>query len=662
MTAPSGDEDGLLTVAFSLHANPGAYALLLGAGVSAPSGIPTAWGVLEDLVGLLAEVAGESPEDAIEWYESKFADAPTYEGVLERIAPTQIERQRILRSYFEQSPEDIEANRKVPTEAHRSIARLVRAGAVKVIMTLNFDRLIERALKDEGIEPTVVASPADIQGMAPLHTLDCCIVHLHGDYLNPTSMLNTVSELKEYNPSTAKLLQTVLENYGLILAGWSSVYDPALRAAIAARYPSRFTLTWFEPGRVSEQANDLRMLKKGLLVSSDADTGFGRLADGVEALATRRSRHPLTIPVAVETAKRELSGRTVSIGLHDTIKREFTTLHQIPEFHLSNYHGDHDYEGMLARVEEATRLTGALVATLAYWGNTKTDSWWLNELARFATPANAGGLVKLLSLRMVSGGILFYASGVAAVAAQRFDLLKRMFSLRRVDRYRGEQESIARVLDGGAGYEGISNPSSRVFEIVSPLLSEALSIGFEPLDDAWQVFEVLRLAWITVQDPRFGDLRSEHAEMDEAYQDAKEAYEGMEGGADGDLELAQRNSTTAWQNRDRVLGKIARLAPAGSPHVLTVDRRTDERYQSDVALHLLNDLSSEGAAHPLVMSGFVDDVENFALALNAVNARLGILGRELSWERVRNSAGFIPSEMWLDSAKTPAELAAERNP
>ena len=62
---------------------------------------------------------------------------------------------------------------------------------MRVILTLNFDRLVEQAVRAEGIEPTVVASPADVEGIAPLHTLECCIVHLHGDYLNPTSTTNS---------------------------------------------------------------------------------------------------------------------------------------------------------------------------------------------------------------------------------------------------------------------------------------------------------------------------------------------------------------------------------------------------------------------------------------------------------------------------------------
>ncbi|HCE5431450.1 TPA: SIR2 family protein [Legionella pneumophila] len=655
MTDALPNESELLTVAFSLHSNPGAYALLLGAGVSAPSGIPTAWGVLEDLVARTADLAGAAPADAVLWYQEQFGEYPTYEGVLERIAPTQIERQRQLRGYFEQSPDDVEVGRKVPTPAHRAIAKLVRSGAVRIILTLNFDHLIEQALRAEGIEPTIIASPADVEGMAPLHMLDCCVIHLHGDYLNPTTMLNTVTELKAYHPSTSRLLQRILEDYGLIVAGWSSKYDPALRDAIATHYPNRFTLTWFEPARPSDEATTLRTLKRGVHITQDADMGFGSLADGVVALANRRSRHPLTIPVALETAKRELSGRTVAIGLHDRLRQELDALHRLPEFHLVDHNNGGDYESMLARIEEATRLPAALLATLTYWGNSDTDSWWIDELPRFATPVDGSGLVKLLSLRVVSGSILFYAAGVSAVARGRFDLLGRMFALRRPHRHSDEFESLASSVDAEAGYEGAGDARTRLFDVVSPLLADALSLGIEPLDDAWQLFEVLRLTWVTRHSSPFDTLQGEYAQKDEIFEAANSAFDEAQRRPGAETSAAQTARAAAWQERDRVLGRICRLAPVGRPHILTADNRGDERYQSVTATRLAHDLSAERAAHPTIASGLLEDVDGALLAVKAVSTRLGMIGSELSWDRVRGVAGIVPSQMWIDSGQTPQE-------
>ena len=224
--------DELIGLAFSLQSTPGSYAFVLGAGISVPSGVPSAWGVQKKLLDRLAGVEKQDPEDPFAWYEERFGTAPTYEGLLERVGNTQHDRQSILREFFEPSDEEREQGLKTPTVAHRSIARLVASGTVRLILTLNFDRLMETALRDEGIEPVVVSHPSDIQGLAPLHTMAAVVIHLHGDYLNPTAMLNTKTELEGYGPETEELLARIAFDHGLIFVGWSATYDPALRHAI----------------------------------------------------------------------------------------------------------------------------------------------------------------------------------------------------------------------------------------------------------------------------------------------------------------------------------------------------------------------------------------------------------------------------------------------
>lgn len=265
-------------------------------------------GVVTDLISRLAALVGEDePVDHEQWYTDRYGEPPRYEAILEKIAPAPLERQRLLRTYFE--PADPSSEDRQPTVAHRSLAKLVKAGTIQVLVTLNFDRLLEQAIRAEGIEPTIVTSAADAAGLAPLHTLECCIVHLHGDYLIPATMLNTANELEFYEPRMLDLLHRILRDYGLIVAGWSGLYDPALVEAIKTRYPDRYTLTWIEPGTQLQAATEFRTLMKGALVPTDADSAFGFLADAVAALNSRRARHPLTAAVAAETAKRELSGQ-----------------------------------------------------------------------------------------------------------------------------------------------------------------------------------------------------------------------------------------------------------------------------------------------------------------------------------------------------------------
>lgn len=627
--------DSLLTTAFSLKSNPGAYAVLIGAGVSAPSGIPTAWGVLTEFVERLALVSDGpdvSGDAAHTWYRKRFAQEATYESVLEQMAPTSHERQRILRDFFERSPDDVEAGRKLPTLAHRSIARLARAGAVKVVVTLNFDRLIEQALREEGIEPTIISSPADVAGMAPLHTLDFCVIHLHGDYLNPTSMLNTADELHGYAPAVSDLLRRVLEDYGLIVAGWSSTYDPGLRLAIAEHYPARYTLTWIEPGAISDQARDLRTLKKGVLVPLDADTSFGVLADAVDALAAREARHPLTVTVAVETAKRELSGRATAIGVHDTLHTALTELDTCPELHLADRHDTSHFPDLLDRVEEASRLPAALIATLAYWGDPSTDRWWQPEIERFAEPAGRSGAVMLLNLRMVPGSIMFYAAGVAAVASQRFGLLGQLFTGRRLSTTRTQHDTFARCLDAAETYEGVTEPERRHFRFLAPILSEALSLSDAAIEDAWQSFEVLRLASIAATLPPF------RGQMDIYEQLGKEVHASRASGGD----------IVAWDRRERVLRDVAQYLPVYAPHVRVTNVRGVEGFRAPTASRLIDAVDSQ-PHHPLVSSGYATSVKEFTYALHVTSAALGMVGSQ------RSRQGEILMDLWCDTGESAAD-------
>ncbi len=99
-------------------AYPGAYAVLVGAGVSAPSGIPTAWGVVVDLISRRAVLTGEDePVDHERWYTDRYGEVPRYEAILEKLAPAPLERQRLLRSYSEPAEPGSEDRQR--TAAHR---------------------------------------------------------------------------------------------------------------------------------------------------------------------------------------------------------------------------------------------------------------------------------------------------------------------------------------------------------------------------------------------------------------------------------------------------------------------------------------------------------------------------------------------------------------
>ena len=44
-----------------------------------------------------------------------------------------------------------------PTKAHKSIAKLAKDGYIRVILTTNFDRLLEMAFESEDINPQIIS-------------------------------------------------------------------------------------------------------------------------------------------------------------------------------------------------------------------------------------------------------------------------------------------------------------------------------------------------------------------------------------------------------------------------------------------------------------------------------------------------------------------------
>jgi hypothetical protein len=187
----------------------------------------------------------------------KFGSAPSYSKLLADIAKTPSERNRVLRSYFEPNVEEREKGVKAPTKAHKAIAWLVAEGYVRVIITTNFDRLLESALDARGVRPTVLTTPDAIQGALPVALNSCCIVKVHGDYLD-TRIRNTPEELAQYDKRLEKFLDRLFDDFGLIVCGWSAEWDLALRSALERISNRRFTTYWTVRGTLTPEAESFR--------------------------------------------------------------------------------------------------------------------------------------------------------------------------------------------------------------------------------------------------------------------------------------------------------------------------------------------------------------------------------------------------------------------
>lgn len=427
--------DKEMALTFSIRNNPGVYALLLGSGVSTDAGVPTGWGVVVNLIGKLAEVEGEDIDSApVEWYREQYNSDPDYDDLLEQIAPSREERQSLLEKYFEPTEEEREEGIKTPSDAHRSIAWLVDEGYVNVIVTTNFDRLLEHALSERGVNPVVVSSISDAEGAAPVAHQDAVILKVNGDY-KETNIKNITEELEEYETEIEELLDQIFDEYGLIVSGWSSEYDVALREALLRCQSRRYSTFWAYHGSLEVAAEELVAHRDAIPIQiDDASSFFYELKENVQALKAAESGAPLTREVARERVKRYMAREERRIDLADLLNGEtelvYPRLNDDSRYPLTFDDDDEYGEVIEERLEEyeaevMTLLTAS--TTCAFWGPEVPNSGIKplgKSLRRIGSLTSPRTFTEVLNqLRRYPASLLLYGMGVAAVESNNWSLL-----------------------------------------------------------------------------------------------------------------------------------------------------------------------------------------------------------------------------------------------
>ena len=424
--------DPIHGLSFSIQAKRGIYALLLGSGVSRASGIPTGWEVTLDLVRKLASLYdGKAEPDPETWYREKFGKEPNYSDLLDALAKTPAERQQLLRSYWEPNDQEREEGAKQPTAAHRAIAELAAQGFFKVIITTNFDRLMENALRDADVVPTVLSSPDHVKGMLPLIHTRCCVFKIHGDYLD-TRILNTPTELKVYPPEFDQLLDLIFDEFGLIICGWSATWDLALRKAILRASSRRFTTFWTFRDPPNNEGQELITHRDAQVISiKDADTFFTSVQQLVQSLEDISKPHPLSTEAAVASLRRYLSNPQDQIRLSELIDDTLNRADEAISGKTFNEQTNPTPRNATACVRDYQDIYSTLLAMApvgGFWAKEDHYLVWQQALKRLATVTSLSHHQRWIQLQRYPGTLLFYALGLGAVAADRLEFLGRIFA------------------------------------------------------------------------------------------------------------------------------------------------------------------------------------------------------------------------------------------
>lgn len=432
--------DMLTQISFSVFENKGVFAVLLGPGVSRSAEVPTVWEITLDLVRRAAMARGVAEQaDWDKWYTQATGKAPNYFDLLAAVAPSPSARRATLRSYIEPTELERAQCKKVPTPAHHALADLVRTGFIRVIVTTNVDCLMESALREQGIEPTVVASEDSLQGAEPLPHSACYIVKLYGDqHHTPNHSHATASA--PYPAVFDALLDRVLDEYGLIVCGWSGEWDPALHAALLRAPNRRYPVYWALRGAATPGAQALIRHRQAKHIDIDtADLFFPQLQQSVETLVQSHRPNPWTMDLLIGNTKRFISKAEYRIQLDDLICQESDRLlGQLWAVGLTAY--DVSPEALraveqLTTYESLTEPLARMVSVLGRWGegdDVATVTALLCGLNQDATahanaPGTSGTSSTSLGLRAYPAILLFTAYGLGLVRAQRWQDLHAFF-------------------------------------------------------------------------------------------------------------------------------------------------------------------------------------------------------------------------------------------
>jgi len=347
------------------------------------------------------------------------------------MAPTSAGRRAVLARFFDPSDQNRDEGLKTPGIAHRAIAELVRRGAIRVILTTNFDRLLERALEDVGISPQIVATVEAVAGMTPLVHSACTIIKLHGD-VAALEQRNTVDELSKYPEAFDTLVDHILDDYGLVVCGWSADWDVALVAAFERARRRRYPLYWAARSRPRAEAAKLVAQHGAVVIEGvPADELFSDLLGRLDAL-DRLAEPPLSRELAVARLKRLLPDPTKHIEVHDLLLKEVDKIADAVAAHPSSppEATGQAWQDMHEALARNTSTLLHLLATGVFFDRDRlhTETWLtvIGRLMRTRKQPNGVFDARCDALQHYPSLLALRAAGLAALLCRREDVLLRL--------------------------------------------------------------------------------------------------------------------------------------------------------------------------------------------------------------------------------------------
>ncbi|WP_336747681.1 SIR2 family protein [Bacillus cereus] len=427
-------DNQLMSLSFSMEANKGVYAVLLGSGISRAANIPTGWEIVEELCRRIMKLEKANHNNPTQWYQEHYGQEPSYDKVIEGLAKTPADRLGLLTEFLEPKQED-EEHIKKPTKAHRAIAKLVKSGYIKVIVTTNFDRLMEQALEELNVDYQTLHDVSNINGIKPIVHANCTIIKVHGDYKD-MRFKNVTHELEVYPKDLSNLLLRVFDEYGIITSGWSAEWDTALRNTINSVKGRRYSWYWHAFNeKLSEPAEEILKIRDGIKIidSNGADSFFSSLAENVESISKLKKTNQENIQVKINKLKKYITN-DLEIELREMITEETQNLVQfIKSYRIPDEITSKDTQEHIETIKEKASTLTTMLTILTYYSNKEThESLICETLERLTTATNITGTRFYRYSSKLPTIIGLYSIGISAIMKKKYKLLNKVLTEVRV--------------------------------------------------------------------------------------------------------------------------------------------------------------------------------------------------------------------------------------
>jgi hypothetical protein len=363
--------------------------------------------------------------------------------------------------------------------------------------------LLESALREVGIEPTVIASDDALLGATPLVHSRCTIIKLHGDYMD-ARIKNTEDELEHYSSAMGTLLDRVLDEYGLIVAGWSGDWDTALRNGILRARSRRYPFYWATRGSLSTIGRDLLSHRGGREIKiADADSFFAQLVGKIEALRVANRAHPDSIALTVAEGKRLCRDERFVPDWSDLLAREVER--------FSSFVRGSDYPQAIPTKESINQLVNTIVARSealrrlvlvgVRWGNEEGFRATLRAISALTfADMHASGYTTLISLRLLAASMCFHWAVAAALLREDYARVAKVTHLPIRNRHEHDLSAVTALpfatlesVDWKllTGFERNYTPQSDFFSRVFVAEARDVVVGVDEAEHAWDEAEFM---------------------------------------------------------------------------------------------------------------------------------------------------------------------------